>query len=184
MVILVAMILSYPGNQQGNWDKYLKGESMPIKMWKHNCLDSGSEHWTGSPKNCSCGGTFEFDGWHHTSSEAKAWYQKKYGFKIMGPHRSYLHEVFSGTDRRCSDCGGTGYHDIENGKDYEVCAACEGSGWIWLISAERIQELREMVLQKYPDAGAPYDIPNPSDSVVLHDLANDEMLVIKKEKKQ
>ena len=164
--------------------KSLKGENMPHRMWKHSCLESNSEYWVGSPDYCSCGGAYEYDGWHNSRMEAMAWYQKRYGFKPIGPHRFYLHEVFSGTDRCCSDCAGKGYHDIENGKGYKVCAACGGSGRIWLISAERIQELREMVLQKYPDAGAPHDIPNPIDSVVIHDLENDEMLALKKETKQ
>ena len=71
---------------------------MPRREWKHKCLKDGTEHSTGIPNNCSCGGTFEYEGWHHTSSEAKYWYQKKYGVKIIGPHRPYLHEIFEGIE--------------------------------------------------------------------------------------
>ncbi|MFC1866557.1 hypothetical protein ACFL0H_00225 [Thermodesulfobacteriota bacterium] len=159
---------------------------MPIRWWKHKCPNDGTVHGSGSPDNCSyCGATYEYDGWGHTSSEAKVWFQKRFGVKIIGPHRSYLHEVFSGSARPCSNCNGTGYHDIDNGKDYEVCATCEGSGRVWVISGERIRELRKIVLKKYPDAAAPWDISNPEGSIlILQDLKTNEMLVVEKEEKE
>lgn len=153
---------------------------MPQKWWKHRCLHDEMTYGAGHPNTCSyCGEKYEYNGWGRTSSEAKAWYQKKYGVKIIGPHRKYLHEIFSGTDRSCSDCDGTGYHDIDLGRDYEVCSTCQGSGRVWLISKGRIRKLREIVLQKYPDEAAPWDILSPEDNVILQDLENSEMLVFK-----
>ena len=125
---------------------------MPQKFWEHKCLKSGDTYLTGMPKGCDCGEPFKYVGWRHTSSEAKVWYQKRYGVKIIGPHRKYADEVFSGTSRPCSECKGTGYYDVKNGISYQVCSACSGAGEVSLISNEHIRGLRNIVLLKYPYA--------------------------------
>jgi hypothetical protein len=165
----------------------LKGEIMPVKMWKHKCLNTGEEHSTGTPDDyCSCGGEYNYDGWHKTTFEKMAWYQKTHGLKPIGIkptgshrgyNRSYTDEVFSGSTKPCPDCSGRGLHDIGNGHSYAVCSTCEGAGYLLIISEEERQILRKRVLEKYPEAEAPSDISNPTTGVILHDLEDGLMIV-------
>jgi hypothetical protein len=149
---------------------------MPQRMWKHNCRDGGTS-WFGSPGRCSCGVAYEYDGWFNTRMEAMAWYQRLYGLKPIGPHRPLADKVLSRADRSCRKCSGRGYRDVLNGESYDVCTSCHGAGRSLVISDEELARLRSIILDKYPEAGAPSAIADPQTGVVLHDLDKGEMIV-------
>jgi hypothetical protein len=107
-----------------------------------------------------------------------AWYQKHYGLKPIGPHIALHERLMGDAYAKCDECSGTGYHDVDNGRSYRICPTCEGSGSILTISVEELMARRDAVLAEYPDAAAPFDIPNPSTGNVIHDIGAGRMIVL------
>jgi hypothetical protein len=150
---------------------------MPQRMWKHDCRKGGSSRH-GSPGRCSCGAPYEYDGWSNGMLESMAWYQKLYGLKPLGPHRPLANKVLSGAVRLCPECSACGYHDVRHGESYRVCTSCHGAGRSLVISDEELARLRSIILDKYPEAGAPRAVADPETGVVIHDLDKGEMIVV------
>jgi hypothetical protein len=150
---------------------------MPTQFWKHQC-PGRPEIQTGSPYPCGCGEPKVYDGWHNDRFEAMAWYQKFYGLKPIGPHRKLEERLFEGTCRPCDACSGRGYFDAAGGRTFAVCDKCGGAGRCSTISMDERLALRAQVLAAFPDAAAPYDLPNPAFGTILHHVGDNVMLVI------
>ncbi|HDP25730.1 MAG TPA: hypothetical protein ENN34_09840 [Deltaproteobacteria bacterium] len=153
---------------------------MPQRLWKHTCRD-GRTVWSGSPDRCTCGAEGEFDGWYNGMLDLMAWYQKLYGLKPIGPHRLLADRVLHNATCRCPECSGRGYHDLGQGKAFRTCLSCGGAGKKIVVSAEHLSTLRATILEEYPEAAAPYNIPNPATGVVIQDLQKGEMIMVTEE---
>ncbi len=86
--------------------------------------------------------------------EAMARYQSRYGLKPVGPHRRMADELFESASVECEACQGRGLHDAGASADYEICPTCSGFGWFFARSHEEIQQLRQRILDAFPDAAA------------------------------
>jgi hypothetical protein len=124
---------------------------MPVRIWIYPC---GHGSCTGAVPSCpECGEPGRFDGWHASSSEAMAAYSHLYGLQPVGPHREVADEVFEGTTRFCPRCGGRQFIGL-GGEQWCECPHCEGTGHVFLMPPEDVEELRQAVLAAFPDAGA------------------------------
>src|SRR5262249_20609951 len=131
------------------------GVTMPLRRWKHLCGCGGKGALYVVPNCERCGVPGEYVGWDWSMHEAMGRYQSWYGFKPIGPHRKLVDELFGPRVVRCSTCGGSGLKDIDSGQAYGVCDSCAGDGRLFDGSESEFERLRQEVLARYPDSGAP-----------------------------
>ncbi len=148
---------------------------MPAQFWKHQCPGQ-SPLRIGSFRPCACGEPLVYDGWYNTRLEAMAWRQKFCGLKPIGPHRPLADHLFADCSTPCVPCEGRGYFDTADGLGFDACTVCEGAGYRSTISPAERAARRAQVLAVFPDAAAPFDLPNPAFSAVSHDLRHNVML--------
>jgi hypothetical protein len=89
--------------------------------------------------------------------ELMARYQYVLGLRPIGPHRPLADRLLSSKLRTCHVCDGSGLRPGPEPRWY-LCATCEAIGAFWTISPHRVESLRRLVLEEYPDAAAPTDV--------------------------
>lgn len=153
---------------------------MPIQWWKHHCPEAGT-HWSANPRPCTqCAEPKTYDGWLNSRFEAMSWYQKTYGLKPIGPHRGLADRLLTGATALCDNCHARGYFDDVDGAAFTPCICCGGAGYTVVIPPGRLAGLIAKVIATYPDAAAPSHTPHPGFSVIVHDIANNVMIVVPK----
>ena len=141
---------------------------MPHRTWTHDCEATGRRAEQSTPGCDRCGKPGDPGAWRYGMHEAMARYQTKYRLKPIGPHKKMANELFRNLTAKCSACEGEGIVDAPPG--WSVCKACRGLGYPFTVPPEVVGELREQILEVYPDAAAEpvAGFPGP---VVIHDLS-------------
>jgi hypothetical protein len=144
---------------------------MPRKLWRHTCCAKDGPFLTG-PKLCpNCGRPSECVGWEYDRLEAMAVYQKVYGLKPSGPHRSLADRLFAEFTTSCFYCGGSGLLDNPAEESYVVCPMCTGNGRFLNLDAAAADALRSKVLAEYPNAAAPRRIGKVAGAALAEDTS-------------
>ena len=77
--------------------------------------------------------------------------------------------LFKHCRRSCHACAGSGLASLSD-RAWGLCPHCEGTGGFWEIPAQRVEAIRNEILQAFPEAGAPTDLQFLS-GVLVQDLS-------------
>ena len=148
---------------------------MPRRYYKHAC--SGGDVKMASWSPCEqCGAAGTYTGWGFSVIELWGHFKRLYDLPPYGPHAPFVNGL--GITEWCPVCSGAGVFDIDNGRDYEICPACDGVRRLRSCSPENlaaVQQIARLIIdlnkQKPRQAG---DTREPVDRVL--DLIADEPL--------
>jgi hypothetical protein len=84
-------------------------------------------------------------------------------------------ELFEHASVRCEACQGRGLHDVAAGERYETCRACGGVGAFFARPPAEIHQLRQRVLDAFPNAAAD-PVPGFAEAPLAVSLAEEEIV--------
>jgi hypothetical protein len=96
-----------------------------------------------------------------------AHYQAFTGVKPYGPHRRLADSLLHDITRTCQSCGGRGLGRVVGG--YRLaCSTCLGMGETYSIRIDELMARRQVVLDRFPDAGVSGWCPGAPRRCPLH----------------
>ena len=114
---------------------------MPHRYYEHVCGAYGVRDLTWTPCHI-CGAPGVFVEWHWSGIEYMGKFRQLYGLPPIGPHHGFV----SGLRIRecCAACAGRGLFDVEDGRKYQRCRACDGIGAHLTCSPEELQAVQQI----------------------------------------